>query len=279
MQDHPIKIDLPGVFDKSYEHMRSQYEFCFPDNGSIELPRAHPSFSRIGTTARRIANLASQAFFPQQEPLHAHCLAQIEQNALLMLDEKDWAYPGGNLSEQRVPSALNCLNTCIKSYRRSLAPFAKAAFPEPASFDALRHYACADISKSLRYAYPNDEFDPSRGHACAQTLLSSVEFEIHIADHLRTGSDPALAEIVKAIKASLFTQKQTLLKIYPNNYYDNDECHINLMSFQRQWHGFTGAARNSLRAFYESQGFDIEEGDKGIRDPKTAPLSKRCASF
>ena len=279
MQDHPIKLDLPGLLDNSYEHMHSQYLFCFPGDGGIELGRAHPSFSRIGTTARRIANLCELANLPQRDPLHAHCLAQIEQNALIILEEKDWAYPSGNLSEQRIASALNCLNTCIKNYSRSLAPFAKAAFQEPASFDALRHYCRADISSTLRYAYPNDEFDPGRGHACAQSLLSFVEFEIQIADHLRIGTDPELAEIAHAIKSGLRAQKSTLMKIYPGNYYDNGECHISLMAFQRQWKSLSEAARSSLRGFYASQGFDLEEGLDGVRDPKTAPLSKRSASF
>lgn len=277
MQDHPVKVDLIPLLAQIHKRMNDQYQWAFP-NHSLDKSRGHPTLCRIGTYARRLLNLCSPDALPQKDELQSIFLQQAAANAKVILDDKEWAYPDNSLSENRIASTLHCVQTSLKNFDEAILILGKAAYPEPASYDLLRHFYNNEVQKQYEYAYPDDHFSAGRGHACAQMLMSAVDCEAALIKRVLPG-DEALAALLKELSAHLDKQSAALKKVYPNNNYDEHGCHAQLSSFIRSWKDYRDAGRSGLRAYYESCGFELRPDGKGIVDGPSAALSKRSAAF
>lgn len=277
MQDHPVKADLIALLSQIHKRINDQYQWAFP-NHTLDKSRGHPTLCRISTYARRLRDLCSPDALPQKNDLQSIFLLQAAANANVILSDKEWAYPDNSLSESRIASTLHCVQTSLKNFADAILPLGAMAYPEPASYDLLRHFHNNGIQKQYEYAYPDDHFSPGRGHACAQMLMSAVDCESALIKRVLPG-DEKLSAILKELASHLDKQSAALKKIYPNGSYDENACHAQLSSFIKCWKDYRDAGRGGLLDYYEGCGFEIKPDGKGIVDQPAASLLKRSAAL
>lgn len=247
-----LSFDVLYCLDKIYGRMKDNYNFAYP-NDNFDSNRAHQVLCRFGVFHASLITIFSKENMIPSNELENVFFQQIQANAKIISFDKEWAYPQNTLSDNRAPSALNCIESSLKNYRSAIVLLGKHCFNNSkAQFNLLNFIENLSCSHFYNYAYPDNNYSEGKAHPAFQMLLTLSENVLFVIDSIQT-NDEDLQKILQTSKEKMEETKSHLTNAYPNNSFNKNVGHQCLTKFINSWKNFKEFSVTSLKTYFEKQ--------------------------
>ncbi len=259
-----LSFDVLSCVNQVYGRMQDNYKFAYPGD-NFESSRAHQILCRFGTFSSFIHTLLQSENFDTDNAVDSIYFQQILANSKIIAFDKDWSYPGGNLSTNRVSTSLNCIESSIRNYDSSIKILGNHCFKDKTvAFNLIHFIEKISCNNFYNYAYPDNNYSSEKGHPALQMLLTLTECTMFVFNNIKT-DNPELEVIIKNSFDKVQTCKEYLNKAYPNGSFNSAVGHSCLSQFINAWKNFKEISLTSLKTYFEKQNI-IKEYENKLKE-------------
>lgn len=263
-----VNLNIMSCLDKIYGRMNDNYNFAYP-NGNFDVNRAHQVLCRFSIFHTTLITLFDKENMIASNEVEKVFFQQMMGNAKTIGFDKEWSYPNGNLSENRAPSSLNCIETSMKNYHSSIKLLGKHCFTDKtATFDLVHFIQNVSCLNAYNYAYPNNYYNEDKAHASIQMLLTITENVMFIVESV-VAPNKEIETIITTYAGKMDSAKKTLLKAYSNNQFSKESGHACLNKFIEIWKNAKEVCVPQLKTYFEKQAL-IADYEAKLQQQKTS---------